>query len=201
MSSRIRFCRWMSRCGTRTARDTRCYSTLGASSGGSCQTSRWGGQSRRGTPTRSSSSGSGGTPPGCRWPNRSAAGSRSARPNIVPSIPPSGRCRRRLPELATRLRSRYDGRSITRFCNARSSWRRLVARSVGGDAEIGAAETTWMFTPHTPWGPHEYHLVVRPMLEDPAGNRIGRSFEVDSSEGTSQRGAGAGSSVPFLPKR
>ena len=71
---------------------------------------------------------------------------------------------------------------------------------VDGDAEIGAAEATWMFTPRTPWGPNEYHLVVRPVLEDPAGNRVGRPFEVDSSDGTSSRGEGSRSNVPFLPK-
>ena len=70
---------------------------------------------------------------------------------------------------------------------------------VDGDAEIGAVETTWVFTPRTPWEPHKYHLVVRPMLEDPVGNRVGRPFEIDSSAGTGRRGEGSGSSVPFLP--
>jgi len=71
---------------------------------------------------------------------------------------------------------------------------------VAGDAEIGVAETTWKFTPRTPWRPHEYHVVVRPVLEDPAGNRIGRPFEVDSSDGTRPWGDASGTSVPFLPK-
>ena len=71
---------------------------------------------------------------------------------------------------------------------------------VDGDAEIGAAETTWTFTPRAPWRPHEYHLVVWPLLEDPAGNRVGRPFEVDSAEDTPQRGEGSRRSVPFLPK-
>ena len=70
---------------------------------------------------------------------------------------------------------------------------------VDGHTEIGAAETRWRFTPRTPWGAREYQVVARSVLEDPAGNRVGRAFEIDSSERTS-RGAGeSGRSVTFLP--
>ena len=37
-----------------------------------------------------------------------------------------------------------------------------------------------MFAPRDPWQPGRYVVVVLPFLEDPAGNRIGRAFEVRS---------------------
>ena len=58
----------------------------------------------------------------------------------------------------------------------------LVAGGSGlgipGDIRIDAAETRWAFTPRDPWSAGNYTLVVLTLLEDPAGNRIGRAFEV-----------------------
>ncbi len=71
---------------------------------------------------------------------------------------------------------------------------------VDGETEIGAAETRWVFTPRESWGTGEYRLVVRPILEDPAGNRVGRPFELSSSEGAGRRGQASGASLPFLPR-
>ena len=70
---------------------------------------------------------------------------------------------------------------------------------VDGDTEIEAAETRWIFTPREPWGSAEHHLVVLPILEDPAGNRVGRAFEVASSDRTGQRGE-TRANVPFRPR-
>jgi hypothetical protein len=52
---------------------------------------------------------------------------------------------------------------------------------VDGDIEVQRAETRWIFTPRTPWPAGEYRLVAASTLEDVAGNRIGRPFEVDAS--------------------
>jgi hypothetical protein len=49
---------------------------------------------------------------------------------------------------------------------------------VAGEIRVEAAETRWLFIPRTPWQPGEYRLLALPMLEDVAGNRIGRPFEV-----------------------
>ena len=38
---------------------------------------------------------------------------------------------------------------------------------------------TWSFTPKAPWPAGTHQLVAFAMLEDLAGNRIGRAFEVD----------------------
>lgn len=53
---------------------------------------------------------------------------------------------------------------------------------VGGQHEISRNETRWSFTPSEPWRDGSYHLVVLGILEDLAGNRIGRPFEVDVFE-------------------
>ena len=47
-----------------------------------------------------------------------------------------------------------------------------------------AAETQWRFTPRDPWTAGDYDLVALAFLEDLAGNRIGRPFEVDNFERT-----------------
>jgi hypothetical protein len=50
---------------------------------------------------------------------------------------------------------------------------------IGGEIQIEESETRWVFTPREPWQPGGYVLVALGMLEDLAGNRIGRAFEVD----------------------
>jgi hypothetical protein len=50
---------------------------------------------------------------------------------------------------------------------------------VNGDAGVDSGETRWTFTPREPWPGGEYRIVVMTILEDLAGNRIGRAFEVD----------------------
>ena len=63
----------------------------------------------------------------------------------------------------------------------------LLGRTVGvlsagapmdGLVEVGAEERSWRFTPASVWRPGPYELVALSTLEDPAGNRIGRAFEV-----------------------
>jgi hypothetical protein len=51
--------------------------------------------------------------------------------------------------------------------------------SVAGDVTIEGAETRWVFTPREPWRGGQHHLLVLDILEDVAGNQIGRAFEVD----------------------
>lgn len=67
--------------------------------------------------------------------------------------------------------------------------RGLLQRAVGVTTAAGAAvdgtividegERVWRFTPGTAWAPGEYQLVVLSILEDPAGNRVGRAFEIE----------------------
>ncbi len=53
-----------------------------------------------------------------------------------------------------------------------------------GDVTIEPGETVWRFAPRAPWLAGGYQLVALDFLEDLAGNRIGRAFEVDNFERT-----------------
>ncbi len=52
-------------------------------------------------------------------------------------------------------------------------------QTVAGTVTIAQEETRWQFTPQPLWKAGRYQLVVDTTLEDLAGNRIGRPFEVD----------------------
>jgi hypothetical protein len=54
--------------------------------------------------------------------------------------------------------------------------------SIDGDVVLGSGDTRWALRPRDPWQPGEYQLVAQSFLEDPAGNRIGRPFEVDMTK-------------------
>jgi hypothetical protein len=60
-------------------------------------------------------------------------------------------------------------------------------RALSGDVRIEAEETQWSFTPSEAWPAGDYHLVVLTILEDLAGNRIGRAFEIDQFEQVDQQ--------------
>jgi hypothetical protein len=51
-----------------------------------------------------------------------------------------------------------------------------------GDIDVGVDEREWRFTPRDAWRGGAYDLVVLGILEDPSGNRIDRSFDVDRFE-------------------
>lgn len=65
-------------------------------------------------------------------------------------------------------------------------FRALAVRSgsqvLDGDIAILANETQWAFTPNEPWRRGSYDLLALSILEDRAGNQIGRAFEVDNFE-------------------
>jgi hypothetical protein len=49
---------------------------------------------------------------------------------------------------------------------------------VPGEIAIDDGEKRWTFTPRDPWATDSYTLIALTLLEDPAGNRLGRAFEV-----------------------
>ncbi len=53
-------------------------------------------------------------------------------------------------------------------------------KEVDGAIDVDQAETRWTFTPTTPWTAGVYQLLALDILEDLAGNQIGRAFEVDN---------------------
>jgi hypothetical protein len=50
---------------------------------------------------------------------------------------------------------------------------------VPGTIDLTDHEQLWRFAPSTPWKAGRYQLVAQSLLEDLAGNSIGKSFEVD----------------------
>jgi len=58
---------------------------------------------------------------------------------------------------------------------------------VSGTATIGPGETEWRFQPRQPWRTGEHQVVIDMALEDLAGNRIGRPFDVDTMTNPAER--------------
>ena len=75
--------------------------------------------------------------------------------------------------------------------------RLLEVPGVSGTAVVERNETRWRFVPKEPWKAGEYRLVVDTNLEDLAGNRIGRPFDVDVFERVSERVVRKTVSLPF----
>lgn len=59
--------------------------------------------------------------------------------------------------------------------------RRTGGGEVAGEVTIAAAETEWRLVPIAPWQAGAYEIIALPILEDAAGNRIGRPFELAPS--------------------
>ena len=57
-----------------------------------------------------------------------------------------------------------------------------AGKRVSGAVNVTDKETRWHFNPTAPWKPGTYKLVAKTTLEDLAGNKIGRLFEVDVFE-------------------
>jgi hypothetical protein len=63
----------------------------------------------------------------------------------------------------------------------------LQIPGVSGAATVGPGETEWRFQPAQPWATGEHRVVVDMSLEDLAGNRIGRAFDVDTMTNPTDR--------------
>jgi hypothetical protein len=72
-----------------------------------------------------------------------------------------------------------------------------VGRTVDGTVEVGGEERSWTFVPAAPWAAGRYRLAVQTLLEDPAGNRVGRAFEVRTSDPASHLPEEEVVAVPF----
>jgi len=71
------------------------------------------------------------------------------------------------------------------------------AGEVAGSVTIDAQETRWRFTPAEPWRAGAYSLVIDMALEDLAGNRIGRPFDVDLINHPAERISASTASLRF----
>ena len=72
-----------------------------------------------------------------------------------------------------------------------------AGRRVNGEVEIGNWETRWTLTPSQPWAAGAYSLVASSILEDLAGNTIGKRFEIDVFEQVEETTTGAQFRIPF----
>jgi hypothetical protein len=59
--------------------------------------------------------------------------------------------------------------------------RLLTVEGMPGTVALDQDERRWRFTPQKPWQRRRYVLAVSPLLEDLAGNNIGKAFDVDTS--------------------
>lgn len=57
---------------------------------------------------------------------------------------------------------------------------RMNGSPVAGDVRVEPGERRWLFTPETAWRAGVYEVLALSILEDVAGNQIGRAFEVDN---------------------
>jgi hypothetical protein len=68
--------------------------------------------------------------------------------------------------------------------------------TVRGQVELSPDAKTWRFTPNAPWPSGAYELLVPAIIEDLAGNNIGKPFDVDLEQ-TPRPAANALVRVPF----
>ena len=136
--------------------------------------------------TRWSSNGSGGTGTGCRSRKSSDTSFRPARRS-------SGRSTMAAWKVTTAGGgdARAGGGDVSRLrwimaCCGEHSASRGAARVARSRARsrIEDSETRWLFTPRDAWLAGDYDFVAFAFLEDLAGNRVGRAFEVDNFERT-----------------
>lgn len=74
--------------------------------------------------------------------------------------------------------------------------------TIGGKIQVTDDETVWRFTPDAPWTAGAYFIAVDGVIEDLAGNRPGKMFDVDTSDLTQSTEATAVTAIPFaVPPR
>ncbi len=74
-------------------------------------------------------------------------------------------------------------------------------RPVEGTPQVGPGERSWQLTPHVPWAPGPNQLVVAAVLEDLAGNSVGRVFDRDLTRAEDRPRAAQSINVTFRPRR
>jgi len=68
---------------------------------------------------------------------------------------------------------------------------------INGRADLMEGDTVWTFMPDAPWSPGAYALIADGLLEDVAGNRLGKAFDVDTSDPNAGTRALPSASVAF----
>jgi hypothetical protein len=68
---------------------------------------------------------------------------------------------------------------------------------IAGKVEVARGEMEWRFAPAQPWNPGEHKLAIQSALEDLAGNKVGRPFDVDVFEKVTRTVSRETVSLPF----
>jgi hypothetical protein len=76
--------------------------------------------------------------------------------------------------------------------------RMITVAKTTGTPTLEAGERTWQFVPAEEWRGGTYELRVQSIIEDLAGNNIGKSFEVDVFENVQRTITNTVVSVPFV---
>lgn len=97
--------------------------------------------------------------------------------------------------LFVRLLESLDAALVQRFIDVSGAQGQLI----DGKVTVEENERVWIFKPNQPWTPGKYSLEILKTLEDLAGNKVGRAFEVDKIEQPAVTGAEASLtySLPF----
>lgn len=70
-------------------------------------------------------------------------------------------------------------------------------KPVRGQVSLGNEEKRWIFSPAAPWEAGQYAVEILASLEDLAGNKVGRAFDVDRFEQVEQRVSSEMVSLPL----
>ncbi len=85
----------------------------------------------------------------------------------------------RAPKVGTTDPLAVDFRESMDFALAQ---RLISVTGIAGAASLEGNETRWVFKPDRPWSRGKHELKVNLALEDLAGNRIDRLFDIDVAE-------------------
>jgi hypothetical protein len=76
---------------------------------------------------------------------------------------------------------------------------RLITTAVPGQASLGPEEREWRYVPDRRWPPSPQEIVIDTALEDLAGNKVGRPFDVDTFDRIATRTGRGLVRLPFRP--
>jgi hypothetical protein len=73
--------------------------------------------------------------------------------------------------------------------------------AIAGTVELEDEERTWKFVPAAAWARGKFNIIIPTAIEDLAGNNIGKAFDVDLRESTTESQPSAAAASVKLPFR
>ena len=70
-------------------------------------------------------------------------------------------------------------------------------KKIAGQIALSNQERQWSFTPDLSWKAGRYHIVADSVVEDLAGNSLGKPFEVDVFERIQEKPSEETVTLPF----